>query len=129
MRFAVRRVFEQGRHPEGVLRQALARFLERRGWTAAIQGQILIAEREGTGLVVGFLRPKDVAEFAERWEDSPAQLAAVFLEPLSGADTETLRESGIECFMREEIEDLILADWTDKPEGVRGGFLGFLERG
>ncbi|OGS47980.1 MAG: hypothetical protein A3K68_00625 [Euryarchaeota archaeon RBG_16_68_13] len=112
-----------------MLRQALARFLERRGWTAAIQGQILIAEREGTGLVVGFLRPKDVAEFAERWEDSPAQLAAVFLEPLSEAETETLRESGIECFMREEIEDLILEDWTDKPEGDRGGFLRFLKGG
>lgn len=109
-----------------MLQQAVRQLLESDGWRVESEGGILQAMRDWSEVVIGFLRPEDVATFAERSERSSATLAAVLLDAISDADALHLEELGIATFKRTDIEDLVLAAWLKKDPLPASPFLEFL---
>ncbi len=109
-----------------MLQQAVEAFLRGQGWTVDSQGHVLSATKEESELVVGFVGPGEASAFADLCEGSAASLAAVLMGDVSDGDVVHLEESGVVCFLQQEVEDLVLASWLDPKKMHSSSFAQFL---
>lgn len=110
-----------------VLQQAVEQFLRERGWTVVADGRVLAARKDGEEALLGFIQRGQTPAFLDRCADSSAALGAVLIDPFPDDEVARLEEAGIECFSREEMEDVVLMAWFKKAELVASPFVRFLE--
>ena len=112
-----------------MLQQAVEQMLRDRGWTVASEGRVITAHRDGEETVLAFLQRGEATDFADRFAESSAILAAVLLQEIPDGEVVHLGEAGIACFAREEIEDLVVMALMKKAGLETAPFFQLLERG
>lgn len=110
-----------------MLQQAVEGRLRELGWSARSEGRVILAKREGTGVILGFIGTGEAPGFVDRCETSTASSAAILLEPIPDPEVVMMEEAGIVCFPREDIEEFVVAGLLRRATAAGSDFVRFLE--
>jgi len=110
-----------------MLQQAVEGRLRELGWSVRSEGRVLIAEREGSGVILGFVHAGEARGFIDRCETSTASSAAILLEPVPDSEVVMMEEAGIVCFPRDDVEEFVVASLLRKAVAAGSDFARFLE--